>query len=134
MTTVRRVAGVERASVWEWGQTTLLAANLVWTTLCLGGYRPETKVVTLALTALLLVVHFVGWAVEKRALGATDRAGWCVLPFLVYSLINVVMITPVPWLGWMDWLGWANLAAVFWVTLNGIRSDAPRAARPPSSR
>jgi hypothetical protein len=60
----------ERVSAWEWAQTALLAANLVWTTLCLGGYRPETMAVTLALTGLLLAVHCAARAVDNRAVGA----------------------------------------------------------------
>jgi O-antigen ligase len=32
----------------------------------------------------------------------------------------------VPWLGWRDWFGWAQMLAVFWVVLNGIRSSAPQ--------
>lgn len=37
----------------------MLAANLAWTTLCLGGYRPETMIVTSALTGALLVTHLL---------------------------------------------------------------------------
>jgi hypothetical protein len=44
---------------WEWTQTALLSGNLVWTTLCLGGYRPETMVVSWGLTGLLLTVHLL---------------------------------------------------------------------------
>ena len=51
-----------RASVWEWAQTALLVGNLGWTTLCLGGYRPETLRITSALNGLLLVVHLLGRA------------------------------------------------------------------------
>ena len=126
MTAAPRIFEVERVSVGEWCQTTLLAANLVWTTLCLGGFRPETKLVTFALTGLLLIVHLAVWAWEKRAARDCDGAGWCLLPFLAYALINVVFVTPVPWLGWLDWLGWANMGAVFWVMLNGVTSTAPR--------
>jgi O-antigen ligase len=54
-------------------------------------------------------------------------ASWFVLPFLVYAGVNVAFVTPVPWLGWRDWLGWANMAAVFWIVLNGIRHPRARA-------
>ena len=116
-----------RASFWEWLTSALLVANLAWTTLCLGGFRPETMVVTGALTGLLLAVHMA-----RRALapGGTVRkfhpAGWWLLPFLAYAAANVIWVTPVPWLGWRDWLGWAQMIAVFWVVLNDVRSKATR--------
>src|SRR5688572_2731958 len=121
-----RVAERGRVSVGEWAQTALLIANLTWTTLCLGGYRPETMEVTLALSAALLAIHFAICAKEGRPIRVTSPAGWWVVPFLAYALVNVLVVTPVPWLGWVDWLGWANMAVVFWVTLNGIPSRLPR--------
>ena len=108
-----RVAERERASVGEWVQTALLGANLAWTTLCLGGYRPETMQVTLALSGVLIAIHFAICASEGRPLPATSLAGWGSILFLAYALVNVMFVTPVPWLGWMDWLGWANMAVVF---------------------
>jgi O-antigen ligase len=111
-----------RATPWEWTQAALLAAGLIWTTLCLGGYRAETMVVTSALNAALLVTYFL-----SRAFGCAPRthlAGWFFLPFLIYAATNVAFVTPVPWLGWRDWLLWAQMIAVFWVALNGLRSPA----------
>ena len=96
-----------RASAWEWFTAALIVANLAWTTLCLGGFRPETMIITSALNALLLAAHFA-----RRAFTPADLrrrlhpAGWWLLPFLVYALANVLWVTPVPWLGWKDWLGW----------------------------
>ncbi len=115
-----------RASLWEWTQTALLAANLGWTTLCLGGYLAETRVVTSALTGALLIIHLGQCASAGMSLRAVHPAGVWLLPFLVYAALNVVFVSPVPWLGWADWLGWAQMAAVFWVMLNGVRSTAPR--------
>jgi len=136
-----------RISFWEWLQAALLATNLGWTTLCLGGYRPETMVVTSLLTGVLLAVHLLQRAWKSNALaptrfvlqaGATrwDRrvpplqqlhpAGWSMLPFLAYAAANVAWITPVRWLGWHDWLFWAQMIAVFWVVLNDLRSPAVR--------
>ncbi len=112
-----------RGSRWEWARATLLAANLAWTTLCLGGFLPETMVVTSALTALLVGVHFVGCASENTR---THPAGWMLVPFVAYAAANVVWVTPVPWLGWFDWFGWAQMTIAFWVVLNGLRSPAPR--------
>ena len=117
-----------RPSIWEWAQTSILAVNLAWTTLCLGGYRPETMVVTSALTGALLAIHFGARALEKGLAPRTHAAGWLLLPFLIYATANVLWVTPVRWLGWRDWFGWAEMGAVFWVVLNGVRSAAPRRA------
>ncbi len=120
--------------VWEWAQVALLVVNITWTTLCLGGYRPETMVVTTALSGLLLVVHLIGfvwWREElsgrKGGVARVHPAGWWLLPFLGYAAVNVHTISPVPWIGWRDWVGWAQLMAVFWVVLNGVRTREARA-------
>ncbi|MBX3748583.1 MAG: O-antigen ligase family protein [Opitutaceae bacterium] len=108
-------------------QLGVLALNLAWTTLCLGGYRPETMVVTSALTAVLLVLHFVSRSLPAPALPRWHAWGWLPLPFLAYAAVNAAWVTPVPWLGWHDWLWWAQMTAVFWVVLNF--SDHARATR-----
>lgn len=118
-----------RASAWEWLLAALLVANLAWTTLCLGGFRAETMVVTSALNGLLLASHLA-----RRALAPGDGvrrwhpAGWWLLPFLAYAAANVLWVSPVPWLGWRDWLGWAQMITVFWVVLNDARARAVRTA------
>ncbi|MSU69970.1 MAG: hypothetical protein EXS39_04190 [Opitutaceae bacterium] len=124
-----------RANYWPWLQVALLVANLCWTTLCLGGYRPETMVVTSALSGLSLLVHFSGRAFltaddARKSVPAALRlhpAGWLFLPFLAYAAGNAAWITPVPWSGWHDWLVWAQMIAVFWVVLNDVRAPAARA-------
>lgn len=135
MTLLKTTTGASnRASVWEWAQAALLVINLVWTTLCLGGFVAQAMVVTSALGGALIVVHLLERAARasRRApdtnitLPALHPAGWLLLPFPAYAAMNVVWVSPVPWLGWMDWLAWAQIAAVFWVGLNGIRSRAPR--------
>ncbi|MEO5960303.1 MAG: O-antigen ligase family protein [Opitutaceae bacterium] len=108
-------------------QTTLLAANLAWTTLCLGGYLPETMVVSSALTALALATHFLARAFSSARPAPLHWAGWLLIPFVLYAAANAQWVTPVRWLGWMDWLGWAQMIATFWIVLNGMRSAAPRA-------
>lgn len=120
--------------VWEWAQVALLAGNLTWTTLCLGGYRPETMVVTTALSGALLVVHLLGFVMLREELagrsGEVARvhpAGWWLLPFLAYAAVNVALVSPVKWIGWRDWIGWAQMIAVFWVVLNGVRTREARA-------
>ena len=115
-----------RASIWEWAQTALLGANLAWTTLCLGGYRADTMVVTVGLTAAMLMAHAMGRAIAADAVTRLHPAGWWLVPFVLYALAHVLWITPVPWRGWLDWLGWAEMAAIFWVVLNGVRSRWPR--------
>lgn len=125
----------ERPGFWEWAQVALLVANLAWTTACLGGYRPETMVVTSALTGVLVAVHLAARAGKSGGVmgqgdggfGAYHPAGWWLLPFLGYAAVNVRWISPVEWIGWRDWLGWAQMIAVFWVVLNGVRSKAGRA-------
>lgn len=104
----------------------LLAANLAWTTLCLGGYRAETMPVTVALTAALLAVHALERAFAREAAPGAHPAGWLFVPFLIYALINVLWVAPARWLAWMDWLRWAQMLAVFWVALNGLRTSAAR--------
>ena len=107
---------------WEWLRTALLATNLVWTTLCLGGFLPGTRVDMIALTGLLVAVHFADPVRGTRA----HPAGWLFLPFLAYAAANVAWVSPVPWLGWIDWLNWAQGTAIFWVVLNGIEAPACR--------
>ncbi len=122
-----------RVRVWEWAQVALLGVNLTWTTLCLGGYRPETMVVTTALAGALFVVHLIGFVMLREELAARDGevarvhpAGWWLLPFLAYAAANVVLVSPVKWIGWRDWIGWAQMIAVFWVVLNGVRTREGR--------
>ncbi len=117
-----------RASAWEWIQAALLAANLAWTTLCLGGVLGSTLAGSSALTGALLFAHFAARALDRTGEGTRGfhPAGWWLLPFLVYAAINVLWVTPVRWLGWRDWYDWAQAIATFWVVLNGVRSRGPR--------
>ena len=106
----------------DWPLTTLLAANLAWTTLCLGGFRPETMVVTCALNALLVALACV-----RAAQGGGrpwNRAAWWPVPFLVYALVNTLWLSPVGWLAWREWLLWAQMALVFVVALHFGRTRA----------
>lgn len=119
-----RATRIPALAVIELIQAVVLAGNLVWTTLCLGGYRPETMVITSALTGILLVLHLIGRAIFTEAGQPTHPAGWLFLPFLAYAAANVLWITPVPWLGWHDWLWWAQMIAVFWVVLNWTHAKA----------
>lgn len=117
-----------RSARLDWILASLVSANLAWTALQLGGFRPETRAVTWLLTGSLLGVHLLAGAIEGRTLRTLHPAGWALVPFLVYAAINVAWVSPVPWLGWLDWFGWVNVAVTFWVVLNGIRSGLPRQA------
>lgn len=116
------------AGAGEWAQAGLLAVNIAWSTLCLGGYPPQIQVVTGGLTAALLVLHFGAWSLGRRPRPRLHPAGWWTLPFVVYAAVNVRWITPFPWLGWIEWFWWAQMAAIFWVVLNGLRSPVVRRA------
>ena len=115
----------ERASKAECALVILVLANLWWTTLCLGGYRPETMVVTAAVNLGTLGLLWAVAAWRRRRL-EFPGAALATLPFLAYGAVNAAWITPVPWLGWRDWLGWAQMAAVFWVVLAGVRTGRAR--------
>ncbi len=103
----------------DWGVATCLSACLGWTTLGLGGYRPETMLAPALIIAALVVVLLLA-----RALGVRrepfDPVGLWLLPFLVYAGLNAAFLSPVPWLGWADWMTWAMLAAVHWLALSGL--------------
>ena len=110
------------ATATEWALTALLAANLAWTTLCLGGFRPETMVVTCALNALLAAL-----ACLRAAQGGGrpwNRAVWWPVPFLVFALVNTLWLSPVGWLAWREWMLWAQMALVFVVALHFGRARA----------
>jgi O-antigen ligase len=111
------------APLGEWIISGLLASNLTWTTLCLGGVRPETMVLSWALTGATLALQLVtsAWTGERA-----HRAGLWLLPFLGYAAISVLFITPVPWIGKREWLVWAEVVAFFWISLNGLRRPGPR--------
>jgi O-antigen ligase len=127
----------------EWLLVALLAIDLAWTTMCLGGYRAEVMVLTSALNGALLIVYLLGRvfgasgtplvstasapgrstsASNSVQVSASHPAGWWLLPFLIYAAINALMVSPVRWLAWHDWLFWAQMIAVFWVVLNGVES------------
>jgi O-antigen ligase len=111
-----------RASAWEWARTALLSVDIAWTTLCLGGFMPGTRVVMIALTALTLAAYFCDPLRPRSA----HPAGWLFVPFIAYAACSAAWVTPVHWMGWTDWINWAQMIGVFWVVLNGVRSEGPR--------
>lgn len=100
----------------------LLAVMLAWTTLCLGGYRPETMVVTSALNAGLAALCCLLWAGGAGRLW--NRAAAWPVPFLIYALANTLWVSPVGWLAWREWLLWAQMWLVFAAALHFGRSRA----------
>lgn len=121
----RPPGGAGSARLGEGWLAGLVLANLWWTTLCLGGYRPETMPVTVTLNAAAVLV-WLGLAAWRRRGLHLHAAALATLPFLLYAAVNVGWVTPVRWLGWQDWLGWAQMAVVFWVVLHGIRGTRMR--------
>jgi hypothetical protein len=106
----------------EFPRLALLVANLGWTVLCLGGYRPETLVVTCSLTVALVLVHLL---VPSRT-SRLHPALWPFAAFVAYAAANVLWVTPVAWLGWREWFTWAQPLAVFWVVLTGLPAASSR--------
>ncbi len=119
-----RLKTLPTAAIGEWIVAGLLVVNLIWTTLCLGGYRPETMTLSWFLTGAALSLHLgiAAWTRQRP-----HPAGLWFLPFLAYAAFNVTAVSPVPWLGWRDWLGWAQMIAVFWLMINGLTRKGPRA-------
>lgn len=107
----------------EWCVAVLLSANLVWTSLCLGGVRAETMAWSWALTGVTLALSLALAALHGVR---PHRASWVFAPFLICAAANLAFVTPVRWLGARDWLHWAQLFAVFWIALNGLRRERPR--------
>ncbi len=82
----------------------------------------QTKVVMIVLTAALIAVHLV----DPSRRGRPHTAGWLFLPFLAYAAANLAWVSPDRWIGWFDVLNWAQMIAVFWVVLNGVKSPGCR--------
>lgn len=95
-----------------------------WTTVGLGGHRPQTLVVTAVLAALLLLVHGAGLLLERMP--ARSPVGW-LLPFLGLAAASAAWVSPVPWEGWMDWFRWVCLILPLWVVNSGLGRGRPRA-------
>ncbi len=109
----------QRSPLLEWILAGWLALLLAVAVFGLGGYAAEVMVAVSAglAVALALVVSLLrtGWH---------PAVAWT-LPFLAYGVINVLWVSPVPWRGWQDWSTWMQMAAVFAVVLNGVRSRGP---------
>lgn len=115
----------ERGRAVDWLVAGLVLANVWWTTLGLGGYRPGTMTISITLSMATLVCWLAAEAWRGRGLRLRGAA-LATLPFLAYAAANAIWVTPVPWLGWRDWLGWAQMAIVFVTVLHGVRGARAR--------
>lgn len=108
-------------SVGEWVLTLGLAANLIWTTLCLGGYLADTMVYSAPGIWALAALASALLALQPRAID------WRVLlpvPFLLFALGSVLWMAPAKWLAWREWFLWFQMWIVFAVFLHFGRSRA----------
>ncbi|HEY4301209.1 MAG TPA: O-antigen ligase family protein [Candidatus Didemnitutus sp.] len=100
-----------RVDTLEYAAAMALALLVAATTLCLGGYRPETMA---RVFPALLVVAGAGLVVMVvRTDRPVCRAFWWPAPFLIFSLASAVGWAPAAWLGWREWLLWFQGALVF---------------------
>jgi O-antigen ligase len=103
----------------EWLLTAGLAATLAWTTLCLGGYRAETMVVTAWAVFGLAALGGGLWFCQPRPF---KRVALLPAPFLLFALASVLWLAPAKWLAWREWLLWMQMWLVFGLTLHFGRS------------
>jgi O-antigen ligase len=106
----------------EWGLGLGLAAMIAWTTMCLGGYRPETMVVTSWAVFALAALGGLLWSL--RAGARFNLAGLLPVPFLLFALASACWIAPAPWLAWREWLLWLQAWLVFLLVLHHGRTRA----------
>jgi hypothetical protein len=107
----------------EWVLVIGLAAMMVWTTLCIGGYLAETMWVTSLIWAGLMTLAGILFVGRERRF---HRAAWVPVPFLIFSLVSVVWWTPASWLGWREWLLWFQMWGVFVLALHFGKGRAHR--------
>lgn len=108
-------------SIGEWVLTLGLAAALIWTTLCLGGYLADTMVYSAPGIWALAALASVLLALQPRAI---DWRVWLPVPFLLFALGSVLWIAPAKWLAWREWFLWFQMWIVFAVFLHFGRSRA----------
>ncbi len=112
------------SSATDWAITVGLMAVLAWTTLCLGGFRPETMIVTSNGIFALAALGGLALVIRPRSF---HPALLIPVPFLLYALASTFWLAPAPWLAWREWLLWLQMGIVFWLTLHFVRSRAQRA-------
>jgi O-antigen ligase len=106
---------LRREVIGEWTLILGLMGTLVWTTLCLGGYLPQTMVVTSTMIFGLTVLGCLLWL---RGNNAFNPAALLPVPFLLWALASVAWIAPARWLAWREWLLWLQMWLVFVLVLH----------------
>ncbi|MBI2517708.1 MAG: O-antigen ligase family protein [Opitutae bacterium] len=106
----------------EWLLVVGLAVTLAWTTLCLGGYRAETMVLTSWAVFALAALGGGLWFFQSRRF---NRAALLPVPFLLFALASVLWLAPAQWLAWREWLLWLQMWLVFVLALHFGRSRGP---------
>jgi O-antigen ligase len=106
----------------EWMLTLGLPGALGWTTLCLGGYRPETMVFTSWTVFGLAALGAVLWS--ARSVPGFNLAGLLPVPFLLFALASTCWLAPAHWLAWREWLLWLQAWLVFLLVLHHGRGRA----------
>ena len=110
----------------EWLLVAGLAATLVWTTLCLGGYLAETMVGSAWAMFGLATLGGVRWLLSKESGPVSfHRAALLPVPFLLYALASVFWLAPARWLAWREWLLWLQMWLVFVLVLHSGRGRRP---------
>lgn len=105
----------------EWTITLGLAAVLIWTTMCLGGYLAEQLLWSARALWALGALGAVLMVVKPRPI---DWRVWLPVPFLVFALASVLWIAPARWLAWREWQVWLQMWIVFALALHFGRSRA----------
>jgi len=106
----------------DWGVTLGAVGLLGYVTFHLGGVRPETLARTLWMTAGLLTLHGVWYAVQTPRPPKLARAPWLFLPLVLWVAASAMWMTPAPWRGRLDLIVVLVCFANFWVLCNHARS------------
>lgn len=111
------------ANMLDWLVAFALGALLVVMTDQLGGARAETQLLGVWLTALLLVIYAFWVMVAEGGKGvAIDRRVLYFIPFLVFSLLSWLFISPVAWAARSEAVLILQAFIVVWVVAHGLRT------------
>ncbi len=108
----------------DWLITFCLGGILMLTTVKLGGVRPDTHLVLLPLYAILLALHGLWLAVDRESPKRLSQVPFWFVPGLLWMLVSVLCVSPVPWRGWYEVVYSLEIFIVLWVLANNVRSRA----------
>ena len=108
----------------DWLITLCLGGIIATTTVHLGGVRPDTLVALLPLYILLLSLHGLWLLIESGSQRRLIYAPLWFVPALLWMLINVLFVTPAPWLGWYELIYALQAFIVLWVLCNNVGTKA----------